>query len=211
LKRRSTALKTALNNFNQEAKNLDHPTLDFKDLLSYSFVADLELLRDSREDIRSQPWTLPSVRQGMIAWLKRARAMEEIQRVKVEAARLRAWIESSSSKHETVIQGLRLSDPHLAMEFERRNSLQHLYDAQNLKFLTRMDRFMFSREERDRDQRTTPWTASDIAKESASISSSDDESNAEEDLVDHLEKLTDFFYDEPYLRDIPDKIDEANV
>jgi hypothetical protein len=211
LKRRSAALKTALNNFNQEAKNLDRPTLDFKDLLSYSFVADLELLRDSREDIRSQPWTLPSVRQGMIAWLKRSRAMEEIERVKVEAARVRAWVQTASSERKTVIENLRSSDPHLAMEFERRHSLQHLYDTENLKFLSRMDNFMLSAEDRDRDRQTAPWTSIDMAKENASISSSDDESNAEEALVDHLEKLTDFFYDEPYLRDIPDKIDETHV
>jgi hypothetical protein len=51
-------------------------------------VADFDLLRDTRSDIRSLPWTEPSRREASSLYFGIKRAHEEIMQLNVEIKRL---------------------------------------------------------------------------------------------------------------------------
>jgi hypothetical protein len=57
-------------------------------VLKAATVADFDLLRDTRTDIRSLPWTEPSRREAMSYYFGIKRAHEEIIRLNVEITRL---------------------------------------------------------------------------------------------------------------------------
>jgi hypothetical protein len=111
LKRRSTALRAAINKFNAEAKKTvpPLPPVDFKDVVSMEFLADLDFLRFQSPDQGNRKWFLPGVRRAMNLYFKMERAQEEILRVAIEASRLRGWISEQTEHHETVIRHLEVS------------------------------------------------------------------------------------------------------
>jgi hypothetical protein len=92
LERRSTALKNAIATFNREAKLVGIPMLDYKQVLSMEFLAELEFLRLRGTDIRERKWALPGVRTAMNLHFKMMRAREEIVQVAIESRRLQDWI-----------------------------------------------------------------------------------------------------------------------
>jgi len=53
-------------------------------VVEYAFLADFDLLRDTRQDIRLRPWAKPAARLAMDAFFKMERAREEIKRLNVE-------------------------------------------------------------------------------------------------------------------------------
>ena len=55
LKSRSTAIRTAVAKYNIAAANLCPPRqeLTWEEVVEYAFLADFDLLRDARQDIRS--------------------------------------------------------------------------------------------------------------------------------------------------------------
>lgn len=144
LRRRSVALKAALLKFNREAEALNRETLTFQQLLSYSFIADFTLLRESNEDVRSQPWAQPAVREAIILWLKLERTKEELIRVQVEAARVRSWIQQVNSTYVQFTNSLQASDHYLAMEFQRRHAAQVIHDQFNLKCLAKINQLAYT-------------------------------------------------------------------
>jgi hypothetical protein len=64
------------------------PTLDWEEVVECAFLADFDLLREAREDIRKEPWALPSGRAAMDQHFKLLRAEEEIQRLNIEIQRV---------------------------------------------------------------------------------------------------------------------------
>ena len=62
LKARSQAIRVAIKKYNEAAQALHpiHPTLDAKSVLDYVFLAEFDLLRDARNDVREQPWARPA-------------------------------------------------------------------------------------------------------------------------------------------------------
>ncbi|KAJ7902392.1 hypothetical protein B0H13DRAFT_2274934 [Mycena leptocephala] len=89
LQARSKALQAAITRYNEAASALTPPreNLDWVDVVEYAFLADFDLLRDAREDIRQEPWALPSGRAAMDQHYKILRAHEEIERLNVEIRR----------------------------------------------------------------------------------------------------------------------------
>ncbi|KAJ7805116.1 hypothetical protein B0H14DRAFT_3485401 [Mycena olivaceomarginata] len=69
------------------AKSLQ-PQLAWEKVVEYAFLAEFNLLRESREDIHAEPWALPAGRAAMDQHFKMVRAEEEIQRLDVEIPRL---------------------------------------------------------------------------------------------------------------------------
>jgi len=90
LKTRSEAIRTALNQYNAAAAKLTppRPPLSWASVLKAVTVADFDLLRDTRSDIRSLPWTEPSRREATGLYFGIKRAHEEITRLNVEIKRL---------------------------------------------------------------------------------------------------------------------------
>jgi hypothetical protein len=94
LQTRSKAIKTAIDKYNAAADAMapQKPTLDWEQVVEYAFLADFDLLRESREDICQEAWALPSGRAAMDQHFKIVRAEEEIQRLNVEIRRLVTYI-----------------------------------------------------------------------------------------------------------------------
>ncbi|KAJ7733361.1 hypothetical protein B0H16DRAFT_1665104 [Mycena metata] len=62
--------------------------LSWEQIVDYAFLADFDLLRDGREDIRGEPWAQPAGRLAMDQHFKLLRADEEIARLNLEIPRL---------------------------------------------------------------------------------------------------------------------------
>ncbi|KAF6759070.1 hypothetical protein DFP72DRAFT_806955, partial [Ephemerocybe angulata] len=94
LQTRSQAIRNALEQYNKAAKALKPPApkLTWDQVVEYTFLADFDLLRDSRQDIRGRPWAEPVPRAIMHQWFKIQRAKEEIKRVKIEIRRVMTFI-----------------------------------------------------------------------------------------------------------------------
>jgi hypothetical protein len=61
-------------------------------VVEYTFLADFDLLRDTRQDIRTRPWASPAARLAMDSYFKVLRAAEEIERLNVEVPRLMTFM-----------------------------------------------------------------------------------------------------------------------
>lgn len=87
---RSHAIRTALEQYNIAASKLSPPRskLTWNQVVEYAFLADFDLLRDTRQDIRKKTWAKPANRVLMDQFFKTQRAREEIQRLNVEIRRV---------------------------------------------------------------------------------------------------------------------------
>jgi hypothetical protein len=94
LKARSKAVRTALQNYNVAAQALVPPRapLSWDDIVEYAFLADFDLLSDTRSDVRLKIWAKPASRVLMDQHFKIERAREEIVRLNVEIPRLTTYI-----------------------------------------------------------------------------------------------------------------------
>jgi hypothetical protein len=90
LQARSKAVKTAITKYNEAAVAMRPPklTLTWEEVVEYAFLADFDLLREGREDIRGELWAQPAGRAAMDQHYKLLRADEEIERLNVEIRRL---------------------------------------------------------------------------------------------------------------------------
>lgn len=109
MKSRSAAIKTALANYNAAAAELNPPrsTLSWEEVVDYAFLADFDLLRDARQDIRQKPWASPAARLTMDSYFKTLRAAEEIQRLNIEIRRLATFVRDEDlflRSQETLVQ-----------------------------------------------------------------------------------------------------------
>ncbi|KAG8919151.1 hypothetical protein FRC02_001856 [Tulasnella sp. 418] len=125
---RSHAIRAALNEFNAAAKALykDHVKLQFAEIVQQTFVAEFDLLRDVRRDIRNEPWAKPKNRFLTDQYFRYRRAEEEIKRLNTEIARIHNWIHQEAELYHYTVAQLQQSDPFLAKELELRQSYQLL-------------------------------------------------------------------------------------
>ncbi|KAJ6525515.1 hypothetical protein DFH09DRAFT_1095569 [Mycena vulgaris] len=78
LQARSKAMKNAIASYNQVAE----------EVVEYGFLADFDLLREGREDIRGELWAQPAGQAAMDQHYKLLRAEEELVRLNLEIRRL---------------------------------------------------------------------------------------------------------------------------
>jgi hypothetical protein len=90
LQARSQGVKSALATYNDAAAAMTPPRdhLTWDQIVDYAFLADFDLLREGREDIRSEPWAQPAGRVALDQHFKLLRADEEITRLNLEIPRL---------------------------------------------------------------------------------------------------------------------------
>lgn len=79
-----------------------------------AIVADFDLLRDTRTDIRNLPWTEPSRHKATTYYFGIKRAKEEITRLNVEIIRLLTFMFDAQADYYHTIQRYLVSDPPLA-------------------------------------------------------------------------------------------------
>lgn len=94
MRARSKAIRGALDRYNLAASFLSppRPNLSWNDIVEYAFLADFDLLRESREDVRDRPWSKPAFRVLIDKYFKLERAREEILRLNIEIKRVITYI-----------------------------------------------------------------------------------------------------------------------
>ncbi|KAJ7693723.1 hypothetical protein B0H14DRAFT_2651331 [Mycena olivaceomarginata] len=94
LQARSKAVRNAIDRYNSAASLLDPPMahLTWEQVVEYAFLTDFDILRDTRADVQSRPWTRPAYRLAMDWYFKILRTREEIRHLNVEIPRVVTWI-----------------------------------------------------------------------------------------------------------------------
>ena len=111
----SEAIRNALTRYNTEAAKLvpPRPKLSWKDVVEYTFLAEFDLLRHSRVDIRTQPWAEPSQREATLQYLYLQCAKEEIKYLNCEIRRLWTFIRDEEQVYMKTLE--RVSHNNLAL------------------------------------------------------------------------------------------------
>jgi hypothetical protein len=99
LKSRSAAIQTVLLKYNDAAANLQPPRspLSWEDVVEYAFLADFNLLCDTREDICKRPWATLTARLAIDSYFKLLHAEEEMQQLNIEIPRLVTYIRDENN------------------------------------------------------------------------------------------------------------------
>ena len=118
LKTRAEAIRRALEAYNTAAAQLNppHEKLTWAKLMETMTLAEFDLLRDSRQDIRQQPWTQPSRREAMNFYFSIQRAKEEILRLNIEICHLVTFMIDDHHDLYHAIAANMIIDPALAHE-----------------------------------------------------------------------------------------------
>lgn len=103
------------------------PMLEWKELMEFAFISEFELLKHSRshQDITTELWASPLNREMTTKYYKILRAREELNRVNIEASRLRTSIRDEHNLFHHHIQRLTVSNPFLA------HALQQMYNTRH--------------------------------------------------------------------------------
>lgn len=118
LKSRADAIHRALNEYNAAAATLIPPRnqLVWAEVIRTTTLAEFDLLRDTRTDIRQLPWAQPERREAGLLYFGIKRALEEIRRLNVEITRI---ITFSIDEHVDFYRAIRanyLTRPHVSWE-----------------------------------------------------------------------------------------------
>ena len=96
LKWRSKAICVAIEKYNKLAVHMTPPvpTLDWKNIVNYTFVSEFEILQHSysHADIASHPWISPANQEIASCYFKVLRACEELHRLNIEIRHLHTAI-----------------------------------------------------------------------------------------------------------------------
>ncbi|KAK7052792.1 hypothetical protein R3P38DRAFT_3306380 [Favolaschia claudopus] len=122
LKTRSEAIRRALITYNEAAAQLTPPRerLSFADVIHTTTLAEFDILRDTRQDIRLLPWTQPARREATVLHFGIKRAKEEIRRLNVEIVRLLTFLVDEHAEYYRGIAANLITNPPLATELQRR-------------------------------------------------------------------------------------------
>ncbi|OBZ67400.1 hypothetical protein A0H81_12567 [Grifola frondosa] len=116
------AIKNALIEYNRCAAALSppRPQIVWGDLMEMASLAEFDILRDARHDIRMLPWAQRKNRLAMNTYFNVKRAREEIQRLNVEISRLFTAMLDEHADFQCAISESRVNNPALSHELLRR-------------------------------------------------------------------------------------------
>ena len=137
LKRRSKAIKTAVDEYNDAAGKLDGniKNLDVKDVLEFVFLGEFDILRNTRRQICKKPWSRRAERETMNIYFKLLRAQEEIRRLNIEVRRLITFIYDYHKKMSKITAELARSNAKLGHQLQKRARLRKEHDINHLRRL----------------------------------------------------------------------------
>ncbi|KAF8181741.1 hypothetical protein K438DRAFT_2169043 [Mycena galopus ATCC 62051] len=121
LQARSKAIRGAIDRYNTVASSMDPPMpcLSWDEVVNYCFLAEFDILRNTRDSIRSKPWTRQNYRVAMDSYFKILRAREEIKRLNIEIKRVVTWINDEDLFLRKKEDEYRELDPALAVQISR--------------------------------------------------------------------------------------------
>ncbi|KAG2126906.1 hypothetical protein DEU56DRAFT_958995 [Suillus clintonianus] len=137
LQTRSVAIRTALNTYNAIAGSMHPPrrTLKWDEVVEYAFLADFDLLRDTRADVSRHPWSLAAARSAMDLHFKMCRAREEIERLDTEVRRLVTYIRDEERYLRECENQLKDTSPALAHQIAIHRNTRGRFNSRHLKRL----------------------------------------------------------------------------
>jgi hypothetical protein len=109
LQTRCKAIQTKVKEYNAAASALEPPapSLDWSRVSHYGFLDEFTLLRETRQDVRTNQWTRPEVRELMRQSLRIKRAHEEVYCCNIELRRLHSSIAAENCHFEATLQRLK--------------------------------------------------------------------------------------------------------
>ncbi|KAI0027080.1 hypothetical protein K488DRAFT_18789, partial [Vararia minispora EC-137] len=115
--RRNGALYAAFKRYNELAilQSPPRPALNPKDVLEHNDLSTLDILKTSRHDILSKPWTQAQNRQALLRWLKIQSSKAELDRISVEVPRIQAWVDFDDNRRLDAVRRTSAADPALAL------------------------------------------------------------------------------------------------
>ncbi|KAI6027836.1 hypothetical protein BKA83DRAFT_4471322 [Pisolithus microcarpus] len=137
LQTRSAAIKVALDRYNKCALVVQPPCqmLRWEEVVEYAFLADFDLLRDTREDISQRPWVHPTARFALDTFFKMRRAEEEIARLNIEIRRVITYICDEECFLRTCEKKISNIHPALAHQVSRCCNFHSQFNGFHLKCL----------------------------------------------------------------------------
>ncbi|KIK29667.1 hypothetical protein PISMIDRAFT_6917 [Pisolithus microcarpus 441] len=137
LQTRSAAIKVALDRYNKCALVVRPPrqTLRWEEVVEYAFLADFDLLRDTREDISQRPWAHPTACFALDTFFKMRRAEEEIARLNIEIRRVITYICDEECFLRTCEKKISNIHPTLAHQVSRHCNFHSQFNGFHLKRL----------------------------------------------------------------------------
>jgi hypothetical protein len=111
-----------LKRYNEAAAQLNppRPALTWEAVMNAVAVADFDLLRDTRQDIRTLDWAQVANREGTVMYFGVKRAKEEICRLNVEIRRLLTFLYDDYIDHYRAVRRHYMTNPSLAHEISTR-------------------------------------------------------------------------------------------
>ncbi|KAJ7455142.1 hypothetical protein FB451DRAFT_1184469 [Mycena latifolia] len=99
LQARSKAVRSAIDCYNSAACTLTPPMpqLSWEQVVEYAFLADFDILWDTRAEIQLRPWTRPAYQLAMDRYFRTLHAREEIKHLNVEIPRVVTWIRDENA------------------------------------------------------------------------------------------------------------------
>ena len=146
LQSRLQAIRSALDSYNTAAHALTPPRqqLEWKEVVEYAFLADFDLLRDTRQDISHHPWASPAGRLAMDLYYKIPRAQEEIDRLDTEVHRVATYLHDEDRYLRYMEDQVRASNPHIAHQIRLYRLLRghfHSHHKRRLREIARLPGF----------------------------------------------------------------------
>jgi hypothetical protein len=106
--------------------------------VEYAFLADFDLLRDSRQDVRDRPWTMPACRVVIDHYFKLERAREEIQRLNVEIRRVVTYIRDEDNFFCLKEADIMLVNPGLARQVKIHRMERGRFNARHMEHFRKL-------------------------------------------------------------------------
>lgn len=142
LKARGKAIRSALSKYNALAAQMvpPAPTLEWKDVVNYSFISEFDLLHhaQTQADVSKKPWTIPYNREVAAKYWKIRGAFDEIKRLNVEAQRLYTHVAVRRAEFKSAIEEASKTDQCLAAELRAQYSQSKRLDVVHLRHLHKM-------------------------------------------------------------------------
>ncbi|KAI0058310.1 hypothetical protein BV25DRAFT_1872035 [Artomyces pyxidatus] len=194
LQARSQAIRTALERYNKCAQALEppRPTIDWQEVVEYAFLADFDLLRNARQDVRPKPWATPAGRLAMDLHYKILRAREEIQRLNVEIPRVATDLRDEELARANDIANASNIDPLLAPQIRRYRMERgrfHEYHLGRLRDIAALPGFSGSIEPRTRRKPEVQREEPEVQREEPEVQREEPEVQREEPEVQYEEPV----------------------
>ncbi|THV00969.1 hypothetical protein K435DRAFT_597813, partial [Dendrothele bispora CBS 962.96] len=92
--------------------------LDWESVMECTFLADFDVLRDVRQDVRDKEWADPRKRAAMDRYFKICRAREELKRLNIEIRRVATYLRDEDIYLRRKEEKLASMDPDLARQIQ---------------------------------------------------------------------------------------------